>query len=252
MLVFAGCEAGGSWDNHEGGSHVVLEAESTGDSVTDARNVAKIVQLLEARLEESGIGERIVQRREGRQIVVQLPKVDWDVLDYISTRGLLEFKGVLASAASEEDLKKQYPAGLPEDTQIVEEKDEDGDATVRVYLVPEGAELDGSMLRDARLGFDRRVRPTVYFEFNDEGAQLFGEYTGAHIGEPLAMIVDGQVMSAPLIQDRIGRRGMINGNFTEQEAKSLARVLRLGPYPVRVTVVEAKPLTKDIWLGNGE
>jgi len=81
---------------------------------------------------------------------------------------------------------------------------------------------------------------TIRFELTDEGGEIFGDFTGSNIGQPVAIVLDGEVRSAPTIQDRITSGGIIVGNFTEDEAKALALQLRSGALPVPLRVVEVR------------
>jgi preprotein translocase subunit SecD len=182
----------------------------------------------------------IAPQGEGR-ILVQLPgKVDPAAARQILEKTtFLEFKLVLDSAPSEELLLAKYPEGLPAERQIVLLRNEQG-IVAEALLVPERAALTGAMLEDARLAFDRRNRAIVNFAWNSEGARLFREFTGEHIGERLAAIVDGDVVTAPVIRDRIGRQGEITGQFTEQEAANLAVALRSGALPIPLIIEEER------------
>ncbi|MFP6639579.1 MAG: protein translocase subunit SecD, partial [Myxococcota bacterium] len=92
----------------------------------------------------------------------------------------------------------------------------------------------------ARLSYDPQQRAVVDFRFNPEGGRLFGEITEANIGEPLAIILDEKVYSAPVIRGRITTQGQISGRFTPQEAANLAVVLRAGSLSVPVVIEEER------------
>ena len=157
----------------------------------------------------------------------------------ISETTFLEFKLVLATAPNAELLADQYPKGLPEDTVIVLALGSDG-AVTAAYLVPTAPILTGAMLDDARLQFDRRNRPIVGFRWNSEGTKIFREFTGNNVGNLLAAIVDGEVITAPRINSRIGREGIIEGAFTQQEAANLAVQLRSGALPIPLVIEEER------------
>jgi preprotein translocase subunit SecD len=96
------------------------------------------------------------------------------------------------------------------------------------------------MLADARISFDRRNRPLVLFQWNSEGARIFRDFTGAHVNERLAAIIDGEVVTAPVIRSRIGASGQIEGDFTHQEAADLAVKLRSGALPIPLVIEEER------------
>jgi len=106
--------------------------------------------------------------------------------------------------------------------------------------VPKKAVLKGDMLEDARMEFDRRNRPLITFQWNAEGAKIFRDFTGANIGHRLAAIIDGKVITAPVIQSKIGRRGEITGDFTRDEANNTAIQLRSGALPIRLVMEEQR------------
>jgi protein-export membrane protein SecD len=99
-------------------------------------------------------------------------------------------------------------------------------------------DLSGKHLKRSTMQFDQQTgEPQVGLEFNDEGAKLFGEITQRNIGKPVAIILDGQVLSAPNVQNAILEgKAVITGSFTIQEAKLLVRRLNAGALPVPVTL----------------
>jgi protein-export membrane protein SecD len=104
------------------------------------------------------------------------------------------------------------------------------------------ATVDGADLNDAQAGFDsRNNEPIVNFRFNQKGALRFGRLTTDNVGKPFAIVLDNQVISAPRINEPIlGGSGQISGNFTTEEANSLAIVLRSGALPARLIPVEQR------------
>ncbi|HFB97546.1 MAG TPA: protein translocase subunit SecD, partial [Bryobacterales bacterium] len=104
------------------------------------------------------------------------------------------------------------------------------------------ATVEGTDLVDAQPAFDSRTgEPIVTFRFNQKGALKFGRLTQANVGKPFAIILDGKVVSAPVIQTPIlGGTGQISGRFTVEETKLLAIVLRSGALPAKLTIVEER------------
>ncbi|MFO0764501.1 MAG: protein translocase subunit SecD [Patescibacteria group bacterium] len=100
-------------------------------------------------------------------------------------------------------------------------------------------QLTGKQLESAVVDFDQRLgQPQVAIQFNDEGAKLFGEMTKANVGKPIAIFLDGKAISTPNVNQEIqGGRAVISGNFTVEEAKTLARRLQAGALPVPITLV---------------
>jgi preprotein translocase subunit SecD len=205
------------------------------------RGVLQAQEVLRRRIDKLGVTEPVIAPQGAGRILVQMP----GEIDPERARGVLEdttfleFKRVLDSDANESLLAARYPDGLPDETQIVSSKNDLGEVS-EAFLVPQRAELTGAMLEDARLGFDRRNRPLVEFTWNSEGTRLFREFTGENIGQRLAAIIDGDVVTAPVIQARIGRRGVIEGRFDQQEAADLAVKLRSGALPIPLQIEEER------------
>ena len=109
------------------------------------------------------------------------------------------------------------------------------------YVLQSVAILDGSALTGAEASFDQNGRPSVNFHMTERGAKIFGEYTSENIGRPFAIVLRGEVISAPTIQSAIwGGSGMVTGNLTVAEATELAVMLNGGtlPFDLDVTSVE--------------
>ena len=106
-----------------------------------------------------------------------------------------------------------------------------------LYLIKKKPELGGELLKNAYVGY-QQMRPVVNIEFKRKGATRFERVTGANVGEPLAVVLDGIVQSAPIIQDKIPRTstGFITGHFTPDEAKDLANMLRAGALPASIRI----------------
>jgi protein-export membrane protein SecD len=111
-------------------------------------------------------------------------------------------------------------------------------------------QLSGKNLKRATVIFDPQTgEPTVQLTWNAEGDKLFGDITGANIGKPLGIFLDGQLISAPTVQSKItGGTAVISGNFTLEETKTLARRLNAGALPVPITLITQQ--TVDATLGS--
>jgi preprotein translocase subunit SecD len=110
------------------------------------------------------------------------------------------------------------------------------------YVVKKQVLVSGGDLTDAQPGFDQRTgEPIVSFRFNTSGARKFAQATTENVGQPFAIILDNEVISAPVIREPItGGQGQISGNFTVQSANDLAVLLRAGALPAPLTVVEER------------
>ncbi len=113
-----------------------------------------------------------------------------------------------------------------------------GGAYRSVSLVTVETPITGKYLRNAQMGYDQYGKPNVEFTWDSEGARIFGDLTGDHIKERLAILLDGFVQSAPVIQSRITTKGEITGNFSSEEASDLALVLRSGALPAKLWQIQ--------------
>ncbi|MCZ6465085.1 MAG: protein translocase subunit SecD, partial [Proteobacteria bacterium] len=224
-----------------------LEYELTASWLQEIRErtMLQVLEVLRRRIDDPirGIPDSVVTRQGDDRVLVQIPGGQIDrarARALLGSTGFLEFKLVVEAAESEALLRSRFPDGLPEGMEIVPEIDKETNRVLQVYLLPEKPELTGNYLEDARVGFDRQQRPIVNFTFNPEGGELFGQLTESHLKEQLAIVLDGRVYSAPVIQGRISMRGQISGRFSSQEAADLAVVLRAGALSVPVVIEEER------------
>ena len=227
----------------EAGKLVLSLTDDWRDSVVE-RGVRQALEVLHERIDGLGVREPVIAPQGAGRILVQMPgEIDpRQARTILEETTFLEFKKVLTSEPNEELLRARYDgAGLPEDTEIVLDQNDDG-SVAEAFLVPTAPILTGAMLEDARIGYDRRNRPLVSFTWNSEGTRLFREFTGESIGERLAAIIDGKVVTAPVIQSRIGRNGQITGGFTVAEAAALAVALRSGALPIPLVIEEERSI----------
>ena len=140
-----------------------------------------------------------------------------------------------------EELVEKFGGHVPEDQQILyqEIKNKEGKTVGYVfYILKREPILTGAYLKDAYPSQDENGMPAVSFVLKEEGARIFRDYTKTHIGTRLAIVLDNKVQSAPVIRSEIGARGQISGQFTYQEARDLAIVLRAGALPAPVKIIE--------------
>jgi preprotein translocase subunit SecD len=226
------------------GADLVLTLTPKWAAEVRERAMLQALEVLRRRIDDpqTGIPESVVTRQGRDRILVEIPGVD-RVPDIFRKTGFLEFKIVRDSAPSEELLRAKHPEGLPEGTEIAVEKERKTDRVLGAYLVPVDADINGDFLTDARVQFDNRVNEwQVTFTWSAEGGRIFGALTEKNIGKPLAIILDSQVYSAPVIRDRISRQGQITGRFSSEEARDLAVVLRAGALPIPVRIEEERTI----------
>jgi preprotein translocase subunit SecD len=210
--------------------------------------VTQALQTIERRVNALGVAEPIVALHgtAGDQILVQLPGVS-DVArakEIIRSTALLELKIVEGGpAASREDLLRQHNGKEPSGMEVVpgvSEAVDGGRPTTVYYLVRQVAAVTGRDLRNARPSLDENNQPAVSFSLKSDGARKFGNVTSANIGRQLAIVLDGRVQSAPVIEGRITDEGQIRGGFTTQEVQDLSLVLKSGALPASLTYLEER------------
>jgi preprotein translocase subunit SecD len=115
------------------------------------------------------------------------------------------------------------------------------------YTIEAAPVVTGEELVDAQPSFDQNGRPAVSFRFNTTGARKFGDYTRDNIGAPFAIVLDDEVISAPVIQSHIpGGSGIITGNFTVEESTNLAVLLRAGALPAGLEFLEERTIGPEL------
>ena len=228
----------------QGGMHLLLQVDTSGMSEREAAEATEIAkEIIRNRIDEFGVAEPTIQKEGKNRILLQLPGIEDPerAIDLIGQTALLEFRLVSSDgAALEEALNGNIPEGY--ELKSVSYKSREGLREQELpLLVKKEAELTGAHLVDARVSIDsaRFNEPYVAFEFDKEGGQKFARITGANVDRRLAIVLDGNVYSAPVINETIPYgRGQITGRFSHEEAKDLAIVLKAGALPAPVTILE--------------
>ena len=217
----------------QGGLQVLLEADIPADQQVegDAMEIAR--DIVQQRTDALGVNENVIQIAGDRRIVGEFPGLEdtESVLATIQQTGLMEFVDTGDYGPEEGTiLVTDYsPTGQP--VEAVE-----GGETV-YHTIMTGAELDSVTVSPDQLG----VNYVINFVLKSEGSQVFAEHTGANVGKFLTITLDKQVISSPVIQDRIdGGQGSISGNFTAESANAFAVQLRYGSLPVPLKIVETR------------
>jgi len=196
--------------------------------------VSQSIEVIRRRIDELGTTEPTIQRQGTDRILVQVPGFDDSerLKDLISRTARLTFHLVHPTITADQALSQ----GLPVGTMIVPSADGGNE------LLFEDVALGGENLSDAQPGFDPQSgQPIVSFRFDTRGAIAFGEITSANVGRRFAIVLDGEVITAPTIQTAItGGSGMISGSFTPQSANDLAVLLRAGALPATLDIIEER------------
>jgi SecD/SecF fusion protein len=205
----------------EGATNSIIAQEGREQALSQAAEV------LRKRVDKFGVAEPVIQPQGNDRILIQLPglsEADKDsAREQIQKAAFLEFR--LVHENSDQLLKD----GLSEPGyEILKEKDTAPDGTSRIipYLVKKKAELTGDYISSAYMSRDPMGRPEINFTLNSKGAEIFGNVTRDNIGRQLAIVLDGELESAPRINSAIETgSGVITGSFTDQRAQQLANVL---------------------------
>ncbi len=199
------------------------------------------LETIRNRIDQFGVSEPEIAPQGGNRILIQLPGIkDANrAINLIGRTALLEFKLLDEDMTPEEAMK----SGITPGDEILYQKITDpstGRTIRRPYLLKKRTLMTGEVLVDAKVRIDSQFnRPYVKLKFDSRGARMFDRITAANVKKRLAIVLDNNVYSAPVIQERIsGGEAQITGQFTIEEARDLAIVLRAGSLPAPVKILE--------------
>jgi preprotein translocase subunit SecD len=231
-------------------------------SAAEARRISndatdQALETIRNRVDQFGVAEPVIHRQGENEIVVQLPgyKDPKRAIELIGKTAQLEFMlvdddspvaaelPVAIRPGEEEELIQKFREKIPPDDRILFQRivnKDTGEVSKRPFLLKKEVLLTGDLLSEARVQIDQRFNePYVGITFNSAGAKLFEEITGKYVKKRLAIILDGNVYSAPVIQEKIaGGSAQITGAFTTEEARDLAIVLKAGALPAPVKLLQ--------------
>lgn len=240
-----------------GGSSLLLELDITKlpakETVNDA--MQRAIEIIRNRIDQYGVGEIPITRQGEKWISVQLPGIanPEQAEALIGKTAMLEFRIVKDTPEAQEAVNKINELDKPfnPDGTLTEEAAKLQPAGVNVMRDKQGyilalsdtVSVTGADLEDARVSPSGEYGyPEVNFKFSGEGSKKFGTLTGNNINKQLAIVLDNTVQSAPTIQSRITKDGRITGQFTMEEARQLAIVLRAGALPAPVKIIEKRSI----------
>jgi len=206
--------------------------------------VDQSLETIRNRIDQFGVSEPVIQRQGLNNILVQLPGIQdpQRAKDIIGKTALLEFKLVDDNVNPEDAMK----SGAPPGRQVLFGQVGKGLAGASPEKVPYVLEartlMTGEYIKDARVRPGEQLQgPYVELILNDQGGRLFEQITAANVKRRMAIVLDNNVYSAPVIQERIGGgRASITGSFDIKEARDLSIVLRAGALPAPVEIVEER------------
>ncbi|MDP3298253.1 MAG: protein translocase subunit SecD [Thermodesulfovibrionia bacterium] len=210
-------------------------------------SIDQALETIRNRIDQFGVAEPTIQKQGTNEIVIQLPGVKdtQRAIDLIGKTAILEFKilddenpiaakiPAIIAPNDEEKILQEFWSQIPPDDEILFGRDTDketGNVIKRAYLMKKQTLLTGDLLTEAKVDIDQLYNePTISIAFNSEGKKRFEQITGANVQKRLAIILDKNVYSAPVIKQKIsGGKAQIEGAFSMEEAKDLANVLRSG------------------------
>jgi preprotein translocase subunit SecD len=225
----------------EGKFLYLLEANPKEAKGVEESAVRQALETIRNRVDQFGVAEPVIVPQGDREILVQLPgiKEPQRAIELIGKTALLEFKLVDEENSLEEALKGNLPPGSEVLYQKVADRDS-GVVTRRPYLIKKRSMMTGDVLTDARMRIKSDFNESyVSLDFDARGARLFDQITAENVRKRLAIVLDNNVYSAPVIQERIsGGKAQITGSFTPEEASDLAIVLRAGALPAPVKIIQ--------------
>ena len=202
--------------------------------------IEQAIEVVRKRIDATGTKEPTIIREGEDRIVVQLPGVKdpQRIKEIIGKTAKMTFQMV-----DENAMLAQQPGPGDVVLDVVDPRS-DGAQKLIVEKVPL---LYGQNLVDAQQTFENGAQPVVAFKFDSVGARKFGDATSKNVGRRFAIVLDGKIISAPVIKDAIlGGSGIISGNFTVQTASDLALLLRAGALPADLHVIEERTVGADL------
>lgn len=199
--------------------------------------VEQSIEIVRRRVDELGTTEPSIQRQGENRIVLEVPGLEDPerLKDLLGKTAVLSFHLVDRSMSAQQAAQTRPPAG----TQVLPLANTE---PAQHVLIERRALLSGENLIDAAASFDQQTNePIVTFRLDSAGARRFGDVTTENVGQPFAIVLDGEVLSAPVIREPIlGGSGQISGGFSVKEANDLAILLRSGALPAELRILEER------------
>jgi preprotein translocase subunit SecD len=228
-----------------GGTSLILRVKTDDVSPLQQREVVEQTrQVLERRLNVYGLSEVPIQPYGswGNELLVQLPGVNDSarLRSMLQSRAVLEWYSVSGGPyAAKTDAMAHYGGVLPNGSKLLSTQPAK-DGTREWYLVSGRPVIRGTDLRDARVAPGKTERPVTLFTLSQDAAARFEHFTRANIGNRSAIVLDDEILSAPVIEDTIHDSGQISGARNLEEAQDLAANLRSGALPAAIQVVQER------------
>jgi len=220
------------------GTDLIVSLSEAERQATDQRTMAQTLEIVRRRIDEAGTREPTIQRQGADRVLIQVPGIGsaQEVKELIGKPALLTFQPVVTRTENGETNPGPGNEILPSI-----------DGFSAFYVLERTPVVTGEDLVNAQPSFDQNGRPAVDFRFNTTGARKFGDYTAENVGSPFAIVLDGEVISAPVIQTAIrGGSGQITGDFDVVESTNLSILLRAGSLPAGLEFLEERTIGPDL------
>lgn len=230
----------------QGGTQVMLEADVPAGRELQSGAMDTAKNIVERRVNGLGVSEAVVQSQGDTRITAELPGVNNpdQAIETIRSTGQLEFvdpqgmnlqQGMIINTTNKPTAVQDYLASPGADPTVTPYGEQ-------IFTTA----MTGDVLRTAISRQDQFGQWEIGFELTGEGNDQFFNYTSTHIGQPMAIVLDGVVLSAPVINAAIRDQGVITGQFTDAEASSLAIQMRYGALPVPLKVVDVRSISATL------
>jgi preprotein translocase subunit SecD len=213
-----------------------------------SRAVSQAIETIRNRVDKLGVSEPVIQEHGlgDYQILVQLPGIDDSgrVKEIMQSTAMLEIRQAMNNGATYKDEAAALAAVngvLPDNSVLMHGKNIGASGEDSVYVISRVSAVAGHDLREARVGRNSQTgQPEVNFFLTAEGGRRFSNFTSQHVGDYLAVVLDNKVMEVAVIKSEIGDSGVIEGRFTDQQAKDLSLVLNSGALPAGIKYLEER------------
>jgi preprotein translocase subunit SecD len=219
-----------------GGGLIRLRVTQAAVTERIRQTIEQSIQIVERRVNQLGTVEPLIQRQGADRILVQVPGLQDPsrLKELLGRTAKMEFRMVDTTVPPDQAQQGR----VPPDSEVLMSS-----TSPKIpYVIKKQVLVSGGELTDAQPGFDQRSgEPIVSFRFDSKGSRKFAQATSENVGQPFAIVLDNEVISAPVIREPItGGSGQISGSFTVQQANDLAILLRAGALPAPLTVIEER------------